>query len=212
MSDDRGQSQTVSDRPADAEVSTPAEIAQGFMRYQRFAVTLKDADASAQHQQRDLLRGGRVVAVLTVDPRHDCVVLIRQFRLSGQLATGRGDMVEIVAGRVDAGESARDAAIRECREEIDIAPRQLVELFSVISTPGLTDEYVTFFLAAVDSSKVAARGGLAGEGEDTRPFVVPIDDALAALDTGAVANALLVNALQWLARHRTRLRALLKAA
>ena len=212
MSDDRGQSQTVSDRPADAEVSTPAEIAQGFMRYQRFAVTLKDADASAQHQQRDLLRGGRVVAVLTVDPRHDCVVLIRQFRLSGQLATGRGDMVEIVAGRVDAGESARDAAIRECREEIDIAPRQLVELFSVISTPGLTDEYVTFFLAAVDSSKVAARGGLAGEGEDTRPFVVPIDDALAALDTGAVANALLVNALQWLARHRTRLRELFKAA
>ena len=113
MSDDRGQSQTVSDRPADAEVSTPAEIAQGFMRYQRFAVTLKDADGSAQHQQRDLLRGGRVVAVLTVDPRHDCVVLIRQFRLSGQLATGRGDMVEIVAGRVDAGESARDAAIRD---------------------------------------------------------------------------------------------------
>ena len=212
MSDDRGQSQTVSDRPADAEVSTPAEIAQGFMRYQRFAVTLKDADGSAQHQQRDLLRGGRVVAVLTVDPRHDCVVLIRQFRLSGQLATGRGDMVEIVAGRVDAGESARDAAIRECREEIGIAPRQLVELFSVISTPGLTDEYVTFFLAAVDSSKVAARGGLAGEGEDTRPFVVPIDDALAALDTGAVANALLVNALQWLARHRTRLRELFKAA
>ena len=45
-----------------------------------------------------------------------------------------------------------------------------------------------------------------------RPFVVPIDDALAALDTGAVANALLVNALQWLARHRARLRALLKAA
>ena len=113
MSDDRGQSQTVSDRPADAEVSASAEIAQGFMRYQRFAVTLKDADASAQHQQRDLLRGGRVVAVLTVDPRHDCVVLIRQFRLSGQLATGRGDMVEIVAGRVDA-EASRPVRAFEC--------------------------------------------------------------------------------------------------
>lgn len=201
----RAPSDAVADRPAGAEISGPTEIARGYMRYERYSITLTDAEGSRQRQQRDLLRAGRVVAVLTVDPERDCVVLIRQFRLSGHLAIGRGDMVEIVAGRVDQGESSREAALRECVEEIGVAPVRLAELFSVISTPGLTDEYVTFFVAAVDSSKVPARGGLDGEGEDTRPFVVPIDDALAALDSNAVANALLVNALQWLARHRVRL-------
>lgn len=205
-------SDVVADQPAGAEISGPTEIAHGYMRYERYSITLTDAEGNRQHQQRDLLRAGRVVAVLTVDLARDCIVLIRQFRLSGHLATGRGDMVEIVAGRVDQGESWREAALRECREEIGVEPARLAELFSVISTPGLTDEYVTFFVAGVDSSKVPARGGLDGEGEDTRPFVVSIDDALAALDANALANALLVNALQWLARHRARLPDLLKAA
>jgi ADP-ribose pyrophosphatase len=49
------------------------------------------------------------------------------------------------------------------------------------------------------------RGGLADETEDTRPFVVSIDEAIAALEHGAVANGLFVSALQWLALHRDRL-------
>lgn len=202
----------VADRPADVTVSEPTEIARGFMPYERYSVILPDSEGRETQQRRDLLRAGRVVAVLTVDLDQDRIVLIRQFRLSGHIATGRGDMVEIVAGRVDRGESPRDAAIRECREEIGVAPSRIVELFSVLSTPGLTEEYVTFFLGTVDSSKVVARGGLDGEGEDTLPFVVSIGDALAALDRGSVANALLVNALQWLARHRAGLRDYITAA
>jgi ADP-ribose pyrophosphatase len=143
--------------------------------------------------------------VLPVDLRRGEIVLLRQFRLPAHLATGRGEMVEIVAGRADGDESAIAAAARECREEIGVAPDRLIELYSVLPTPGITDEFVTFFLGFIDSSKVPLRAGLADEHEDTRPFIVTIDAAITALDQGQIFNGLMVSALQWLALHRDRL-------
>jgi ADP-ribose pyrophosphatase len=195
----------IADRAADVMLSGPTSIGQGYMRYERFAISLpRDGDEALQ-QKRDVIRAGRVAAVLPVDLARGQIVLLRQFRLPAHLATGRGDMVEIVAGRVDGDESAMAAASRECFEEIGVTPERLVELYSVLPTPGFTDEYVTFFLGFIDASKALTRGGLGSEAEDTHPFVVSIDDAIAALEHGAVANGLMVSALQWLALHRDRL-------
>src|SRR5262249_53674169 len=69
-------------------------------------------------------------------------------------ANGHGYLVEFVAGRVESNETLVDAARRECREEIGVAPEKTVELLSYLSTAGLTDEEVTIFLAAVDASRV----------------------------------------------------------
>jgi ADP-ribose pyrophosphatase len=201
----RDDSDAISDRAAEVTLSGPSSIGRGYMRYERFEVAVPRDGEDALQQKRDVLRAGRVVAVLPVDLARGEIVLLRQFRLAAHLATGRGDMVEIVAGRVDGDESAADAASRECFEEIGLTPDRLVELYSVLPTPGLTDEYVSFFLGFVDAAKVPARGGLAGETEDTHPFVVSIDAAIAALDHGGVANGLMVSALQWLALHRDRL-------
>lgn len=196
----------ITDCAVKAAVSEPATLARGFLDYLRYQVSLTlDGDTSAR-QTRDIVRAGRVAAVLPIDLARGHIVLMRQFRLAAHLATGRGQLIEIVAGRVDDGESAEAAGRRECLEEIGLAPARMVELFSVLSTPGLTDEYVTFFLAEVDTSDVPARGGRDAT-EDVRPFVVEIDDALAALEAGTMANALLVSALQWLAIHRGELQA-----
>lgn len=196
---------TIADRSAEVALETPSLIGQGFMRYERFELALARGDEPPLRQRRDLLRAGRVAAVLPIDLKHGQLVLIRQFRLAAHLATGRGEMIEIVAGRIEAGEDASVAARRECIEEIRVAPTRLLELYSVLPTPGLTDEVVTFFLGFIDASHVPARAGAAEEDEDTRPFVVTIDDAVAALEQGRLTNALLVTALQWLALHRGRL-------
>jgi ADP-ribose pyrophosphatase len=205
---DDDEANIVSDRAIDVAVSPPTVIAQGYMTYERYDVTIIRDDDATLRQCRDVLRASRVAAVLAVDLARDKIVLIRQFRLPAHLASGRGEMVEIVAGRVDDHESVPDAAARECHEEIGVAPERLVELFSVLPTPGFTDEFVTFFLGFVDSSEVPLRGGLADEHEDTRPFVVSIDAAIAALDKGQVLNGLMINALQWLALNRSRLQGL----
>jgi ADP-ribose pyrophosphatase len=195
----------IADRVMDVAVSPPVTVAKGYLPYERYDVAIIRDDDETLRQQRDVLRAGRVAAVLPVDLRRGEIVLLRQFRLPAHLATGRGEMVEIVAGRVDGDESAIAAAARECHEEIGVAPDRLIELYSVLPTPGITDEFVTFFLGFIDSSKVPLRGGLADEHEDTRPFIVTIDAAIAALDQGQIFNGLMVSALQWLALHRDRL-------
>jgi ADP-ribose diphosphatase len=196
----------IVDREAEVTLGAPTPIGHGFMRYERYELSIDRGGEPALVQQRDVLRASRVAAVLPVDLGRGQVILIRQFRLPAHLATGRGDMVEIVAGRVEQGETAVTAARRECMEEIGVAPDRLVEMYSVLPTPGLTDEYITFFLGFVDAAQVPARAGAAEENEDTRPFVVSIEDAVAALGQGRVANGLLVSALQWLALNRGRLK------
>jgi ADP-ribose pyrophosphatase len=203
---------SIADRPVRIVLSEPVTIGDGFRRYERYMLELPVAAARTQTQQRDLMRGGRVAGVLTVDLERDRIVLLRQFRLAAHLATGRGEMIEIVAGRVDAGESDADAARRECFEEIGVAPDALVRLYEALPTPGLTDELIVTYLGFVDSARVAAYGGLADETEHIETLVVPIDDALVALERGHIRNALTISALQWLALNRARLPALHDAA
>ena len=193
----------IGDRAEPVEQAAPELIAKGYQRYERHRFTLPRA-ANPDQRRHDLLRGGRAVAVLTVDPARDAIVLIRQFRIAAHLATGKGELVEIVAGRVDQGESDEAAARRECLEEIGVAPTHLAKLFGVLSTPGITDEYVTFYLAAIDSRAVQAHGG-ADEHEEIATQVVAIDDMVRALDAGTIANGLAVIGLQWLALNRGRL-------
>ena len=68
------------------------------------------------------------------------VVLIKQFRAP----LGR-EIWEFPAGRVDAGESAEDAARRECEEEIGRAPQRLERIRGLFPTPGFCDEELIFF-------------------------------------------------------------------
>jgi ADP-ribose pyrophosphatase len=195
----------LADRRVSAGVSPPETIAKGFFDYQRFRVTLADAV-----QTREVVRAGRVAVVLPVDLARGEIVMIRQFRLAAHLANGYGDLVEIVAGRAEPGETLAETAARECREEIGIAPAKLVELFSYLTTPGLTDEEVTVFVAAVDTARLPERAQPTG---DERIIVmrVPINTALDALAHGIMRNGPLVMALQWLALNRDRLPELLGA-
>lgn len=199
----------IADRALRVEVSAPRSLCdEGFRPYERYTLQLPLPDGETLTQQRDILRGGGVAGVLPIDLARGHIVLLRQFRLTAHLATGNGDMIEIVAGRVDAGEIVADAARRECIEEIGVAPDALVRLYSVLPTPGLTDEFVTSFVGFVDSSRVVTLGGLASETEHIETLVVSIDAALAALRRGRIFNALTVSALQWLALNRARLWAL----
>ncbi len=198
------------DRPAVVELGEPDKLADAFRDYWRYHVTLHDEGQPPLQQQRDILIGGKVIAVLPVDLKRDEVVLIRQFRLPAHIGTGKGDMVEIVAGRIEPGETPEVSARRECEEEIGVAPSRLVELFSFMTTPGITDETIILFLASVDAARVPAQSGAAHEGERIETIRLSIDDAAALVQGGGIANGPLILALQWLALNRTRLGELLQ--
>jgi ADP-ribose pyrophosphatase len=192
----------IADDRADVVIAGREVLAEGFRRYERLRVRRSGENVP---RALDVLRSGPAAAVLPIDPGRDEVVLLRQFRLAAHLANGRGNLVEIVAGHVEADEQPAEAARRECVEEIGVAPGLMVELFTYLTSPGMSDEEITLFLGVVDASGVPERAGAAAEHEETVPMRVPIDAALAALAAGTVRNGPLIIALQWLALNRGRL-------
>ena len=188
----------IADAAADVLIEAREVLAGGFRPYERVRVRRAGEDV----ETRDLLRAGPAVAVLPVDLAREEVVLIRQFRVAAQLANGKGDLVEIVAGHVEENEAPPATARRECIEEIGVAPDVLVELFRYLPSPGLIEEEITVFLGIVDASRAA----LAPDAREASGFLrVSIDAALAALSAGTIRNGPLVTALQWLALNRARL-------
>ena len=195
----------IADKAADVELSKPELLARGFRDYVRYDVTVRGPQPLTR--KRDVILGGKVIAVLPLDLARGEIVLIRQFRLPAHLSTGKGEMIEIVAGRVDKDETPAQAARRECKEELGVAPDRIVELFSYLTTPGLTDEHVTVFLASVDASAVPEE--TQGGGEHIRTLRVAIDAAIDALNRNTIYNGPAVIGLQWLALNRERVGKLL---
>jgi ADP-ribose diphosphatase len=68
------------------------------------------------------------------------VVLIRQFRP----AIDR-ELWELPAGTLEAGESADEAAVRECEEEIGRVPDRIERIRGLFPTPGFCDEELIFY-------------------------------------------------------------------
>jgi ADP-ribose pyrophosphatase len=199
----------LADLPADAFLSRPQMLAKAYRDYHRYNVTLQDKDGPVV-QERDVLIAGKVIVVIPIDVARQEIVLIRQFRLPAHLANGRGDLVEFVAGRVEAGESLMEAARRECKEEIGVEPGKVVELFTFLSTPGVTDEEITIFLAAVDAVTVHEGPLTAPDGERLFVHRVSIDAAVSALDRHTMRGSPMIIGLQWLALNRESIAGLLR--
>jgi ADP-ribose pyrophosphatase len=207
MSDDAW-AYALADGPADVTVSAPEVLAEGFHDLERFSVTLRSPGGDTIDSVRDVLRVGKVTAVLPLDLERRELVLLRQFRLPAHLATGMGELTEIVAGHVEAGETPAEAGLRECVEEIGVRPSALYEILQFIPVPGSSDEHAFLYLGLVDAARIPERAGAADEKEATRPMRVPIDTALAALERKTMRNGFLLMALQWLALNRERLAAI----
>lgn len=193
---------TLADSPAETEIAETEVLSGGFKRMIRHRLRHRTPDGEwSAAMTRDLHEGNRVAAVIAFDPARDALVLIRQYRLGAHLAMGKGELVEIVAGGVEAGEDPALAARRELKEETGLDALTLTHAFDFLPSPGITMESASVYLATVDSTSLPA---MAGEDEDEAvlPFAVPVAEALAALDANRMMNGFLQLGLHWFARQR----------
>ena len=193
------------DCPLAVTLSKPTVLVKAYYDYRRYAVSIKIKDAPPVLQERDVLIAGKVVVVIPIDLVRQQIVLIRQFRLPAHIANGLGDMVEFVAGRVEPNETLVDAARRECREEIGVAPEKTVQLLRYLTTPGSSDEEVTIFLCAIDPSTIRDGSRTTADREHLQIMRTSIEDAIRALNRYSMRGSPLVIGLQWLALNREHL-------
>jgi ADP-ribose pyrophosphatase len=120
------------------------------------------------------------------------VALIRQYRH----AAG-GMILEVPAGKLDAGEPPEQCAARELAEEAGYRAGRLVALGSIWTTPGFTDEVIHLF-AAFDLARVASRPE---DDEVIEVIRVPLARALELVWRGELRDAKSALALIHAARH-----------
>ena len=154
---------------------------------------------------------GHAVGVLPYDPVTDQLVMIEQFRYPAALAGVDPVMLEIPGGFADAGESDEQTAVREMREEMNLAPNRLHRVGNFVLSAGGSDESVTIFAGRIAAPPAATDGvvgfaGLASENEDIRVRVIPALHAIENALAGRYANAITAMALLWFANRRVWLR------
>jgi 8-oxo-dGTP pyrophosphatase MutT (NUDIX family) len=113
-----------------------------------------------------------------------------------------------VAGVIDPGETAEQAAIREAQEEAGVAIRQLEVVTRAYPSSGALAEFIHVFVGLCDLSDLNGGGGMAGEGEDIRSEIISYDTLMQRVDEQAYKDLPLMICALWLSRHRERLRAM----
>lgn len=184
----------------DVELLERQRVFQGFFAIDKITLRHRLYEGGwTQPFVRELFVRGRAAGVLLYDPVKDAVVLVEQFRV-GVLSSANQSpwALELVAGIVDAGETAREMAAREVKEEagLDISDAQFI--CEYYNSPGGSDECISLFYAEVDSARAGGIYGLPHENEDIRVVVLSRQLAMQGVQQGLINNAMAIIALQWL--------------
>lgn len=166
-------------------------------RYLEFRIdTVERADGS--RHQRDIAGHPGAVAIVAVDEDGQ-VLLVRQSRI----ATG-GALLEIPAGTLDRADdgSIEDpglAAPRELEEETGYRARSWRKLGQFWTAPGFATELMHLYLAT--DLVPAEDDRLEPEADENLQLErMTLDEGLAAIDRGDIADAKSIVGLFWLAR------------
>src|SRR4051794_26048095 len=154
------------------------------------------ADGEWQTQQRETYDVGDAAALLPYDLARRSVILVRQFRYPAYVDGHDNLLIEAVAGKLDG--QAPELRIRaEAEEETGFRLGEIRKVFEAFMSPGSIVEKLHFFVAEYQPDmRVGGGGGIASEGEDIEVLELPIDQALAMVDDGRIADAKTIMLLQ----------------
>ena len=193
----------------DFEIISKETAWRGFFRVDRYRLRHRLHEGGwSEPLTREVFERGHAAALLPYDPERDEIVLVEQFRIGAMTAGLNPWVAELVAGMMDAGENPEEVARRETVEETGCEPRQLIRICEYLSTPGGSSEVVSLYCGRIDSQAATGVHGKKEEAEDILVVALPFASAVERLDRGEFNNAVTIIGLQWLARHRDKVRRL----
>lgn len=160
-----------------------------------YDLTRKNGDVI--RHKREVYDRGNGATILLYNPRKQCVVLVRQFRVATWVNGNEdGRLIETCAGLLDDDEP--EACVRkEAIEETGYQVGEVKKLFQLYMSPGGVTEIVHFFIGEYDDTQRKNTGG-GVEDEDIDVLEIPFREALAMIARGEICDGKAVILLQYL--------------
>jgi ADP-ribose pyrophosphatase len=138
--------------------------------------------------RREVVEHPGAVAMLAWDGGR--LAMVRQWRHAAD-----AELLEIPAGTMDPGEKAPTTAARELQEETSLGAARWEAGPRFFTAPGFCTEVIQLFLA----TELSELPGTSEPDEQIELSWMSLADALAAIDSGAVADAKSIAGIYWLA-------------
>ncbi len=157
-------------------------------------------DGRWEEHRRETYDRGNGATILLYNRERGTVVLTRQFRYPAYV-NGHPDgiLIEACAGLLD-DDNAEEGIKRETEEETGYQVAAPTKIFDAFMSPGSVTERLAFFVATYEPDARAGTGG-GVEGEEIEVLELPLDDALAMVDSGEIVDAKTIMLLQYAKLH-----------
>lgn len=174
------------------EVLETRPVFEGHFNLEEATIRLDDAEPI----RRLSVERGDAAAVLVHRLDTDELILVRQFRYS-TVRHGMPELLEIVAGEIDPGETPDKTVIREAEEETGYRLSMVVPIAKFFGSPGGMSELIHVYYAPVEAGDQTGKGG-GLENENVEIVAMPMTEALKMLETPQAMDGKLLVALYWL--------------
>jgi len=171
-----------------ARVTGETLLAKGRFALTRTEIDVVDDDGVERTLTHEVYRHGKAAAVLLYDPARSVVTLDKQFRAGAFLSDGTLVTVEVCAGMLD-GDAPEACVVREALEETGVSIDAPRHVFDAYMSPGGMTEKIACFVAPYGANDRSGDGGGVDYDEHIEVIEVPFDEALAMIESGAIADA-----------------------
>ncbi|KAB0499314.1 MULTISPECIES: GDP-mannose pyrophosphatase NudK [Pseudomonas] len=159
-------------------------------------------DGTWRNMSRETYDRGNGATILLYSKLKQTVVLTRQFRFPAFVNEHDGMLIETCAGLLDR-DDPHTCIRKETEEETGYRIKDVRKIFEAFMSPGSVTERLYFFVGEYfDEDKLGEGGGVEAEGEEVEVLELPLDEALAMIETGAISDGKTIMLLQYAKLHR----------
>ena len=177
---------------------------EGFLRVYRYEFDVENHLGGVRRVSWEVMERGNAVAVLGHDPVRDEIVLANEFRPGALVAGEYPYRDNLVAGAIEQGETALNAAVREMHEEAGLVLRDpvLIHPGAYVSSGG-TSERISLVYGIVDARSARGVHGNPAEHEDILSVVLPAKKFVERVRSGEINDLKTLVAGYWFAQRYT---------
>jgi len=163
-------------------------LSDDWYSLKKYTFELQRQKGEWQRQSREVYDRGNGATILLYNRERKTVILTRQFRFPVFMNGHDGYLIEAAAGLLD-NMDPESRIKAEAEEETGFQVSHVEKVFEAYMSPGSVTEKLYFYIAEYDAGdKVSAGGGIEAEGEDIEVLEMPLDAALAAVESGLIVD------------------------